>query len=416
MLKLFSIDAAALLIVAAVLLTGCGESRSGDGEAHEHAASGEEFERGPHNGRLLRDGELALEVVIAEEGQAPELRAYLFRDGKPLDPSAVQLRAALTRFGGTVQTVAFAAKNDYLSGTGEIHEPHSFAVRIDANYQGRPLHWEYAAYEGRTTIPAAMAQQSGIAIGTATPGAIQERIALHGVVQADTRQVSSVNARFPGVIKRVDVELGTSVKAGQTLALIESNESLQTYALSAPIAGTVIRRHANAGEATGSAPLFEIADYSQLTALLNVFPRDRARIQRGQTVAIRSVDGGSRGDSSIQTIALTAADQPALTARALLANGDGRWLPGQFVSGDVVASSADVAVRVPLAALQTLGEQTVVFLNDGDLYQAQPVETGRRDGDFIEIVGGLRADARIVIANSYLLKADIEKSGAAHDH
>jgi membrane fusion protein, heavy metal efflux system len=71
---------------------------------------------------------------------------------------------------------------------------------------------------------------------------------------------------------------------------------------------------------------------------------------------------------------------------------------------------------VPLAALQTFRDWDVVAVNDGELYQLQPVELGRRDGANVEVLSGLAPGARVVTANSYLVKADVEKSGASHDH
>ncbi|HBN60066.1 MAG TPA: heavy metal resistance protein CzcB, partial [Halomonas sp.] len=46
---------------------------------------------------------------------------------------------------------------------------------------------------------------------------------------------------------------------GDVLAQVESNESLQTYALRAPIDGIVIERRISNGEMTGEQPLFAIA-------------------------------------------------------------------------------------------------------------------------------------------------------------
>jgi cobalt-zinc-cadmium efflux system membrane fusion protein len=63
-----------------------------------------------------------------------------------------------------------------------------------------------------------------------------------------------------------------------------------------------------------------------------------------------------------------------------------------------------------------MGDAEVVFLVEGKRYQAQPVETGRRDSERVEILSGLANEARIVTRNSFLIKADIEKSGAAHEH
>jgi len=44
------------------------------------------------------------------------------------------------------------------------------------------------------------------------------------------------------------------------------------------------------------------------------------------------------------------------------------------------------------------------------------VELGQRDAMQVEILSGIRPDDEVVVEQSYLVKADIEKSGASHDH
>ena len=44
------------------------------------------------------------------------------------------------------------------------------------------------------------------------------------------------------------------------------------------------------------------------------------------------------------------------------------------------------------------------------------VKLGRRDAERVEVLAGLQAGEQVVVAQSYLLKADLEKSGAAHEH
>jgi membrane fusion protein, heavy metal efflux system len=65
----------------------------------EDVSSKTEFERGPHRGRMLRDGELALEITIFEEGVPPEFHVYPSLSGNPLDPSALKLDIELGRLG-----------------------------------------------------------------------------------------------------------------------------------------------------------------------------------------------------------------------------------------------------------------------------------------------------------------------------
>ena len=416
--KYFLIKYFFMLMSVVALLSACGKSPSNTHHAEgEHAESDAvEFERGPHNGRLLRDGDFAIEITIFEKGVPPEFRVYATDKNKPIDPATLHLTIELARFVGVVDQHRFTAKDDYLVSTAEVYEPHSFDVTVTAEYQGRRHRWTYAAYEGRTVINAAATQASGIQTATVGPGVIEERIALYGAIQPDATRVRSVIARFPGVIRTVDIDVGAHVRAGQTLARVESNESLQTYAVTAPIAGMVIRRSANSGETTAAQSLFEIADYSQVWAILNVFPRDRARIQVGQSIAIRAADGAAIGTGSIAAINVGAGTSSSLNARVVLDNRDGQWTPGQFVNADVIVAATNAPLVLPMSALQTFRNWNVVFLNAGETYQAQPVELGNSDGKNVAITRGLTAGMSVVITNSYLIKADIEKSGASHDH
>jgi membrane fusion protein, heavy metal efflux system len=94
----------------------------------------------------------------------------------------------------------------------------------------------------------------------------------------------------------------------------------------------------------------------------------------------------------------------------------GIWRPGLFTQGAIQLGEHLAAVAVPAAALQTFRDWTVVFLNEGTAYEVLPVTTGRRDGELVEITAGLEPGLRYVTGNSFLLKADILKSGASHDH
>lgn len=92
------------------------------------------------------------------------------------------------------------------------------------------------------------------------------------------------------------------------------------------------------------------------------------------------------------------------------------WRPGIFVSADVIIQAAEVPVAVKPSALQTFRDWDSVFLNVGDIFEVAPVEIGRRDSEWVEIKSGLKAGARYATENSYIIKADIGKSGASHCH
>ena len=101
-------------------------------------------------------------------------------------------------------------------------------------------------------------------------------------------RVREMAARYPGAIRDVARKIGDAVRQGETLATVESNESLQTYAVVAPLAGVITARNANPGEQTGDKALFTVADLSTVWVELSMFPRDVGKVRPGQTVRVRS--------------------------------------------------------------------------------------------------------------------------------
>jgi cobalt-zinc-cadmium efflux system membrane fusion protein len=75
-----------------------------------------------------------------------------------------------------------------------------------------------------------------------------------------------------------------------------------------------------------------------------------------------------------------------------------------------------VPLAVAAGALQRHDGQDVVFAVEGDAYVVRPVVTGATGDGIVEIRSGLAPGARYVSGNSYVIKADLEKSGASHDH
>jgi cobalt-zinc-cadmium efflux system membrane fusion protein len=406
------------LSIAMIALAGCGSEPEPVADEHGHDAGEqtEEAATGPNGGRLLTDGELTVELAIFETGVEPEYHAWVTKDGAPVAPRDVSLTVELARLGGRTDVIDFTPEDDFLRGNQVVAEPHSFDVTVSARHDGDEHRFEYESYEGRTTIAPEVARDAGIGTATAGPGTISDELVLYGAIGPDTTRIRQVHARFPGVIRSVAHNIGDAVRAGETLATVESNESLQTYAVTAPIAGVVTQRHAAPGEQTDAESLFEIADFSSVWAELDVFSRDRPRLSPGLPVTV-STDNGLTASGTIDYLAPVGnrASQ-SLTARVVLDNADGRWTPGQFVQGRVTVATTPVALAVPLSALQRFRDFDVVFAQVGDTYEVRMLTLGRRDAEHVEVLGGLEPGTTFVTENSYLIKADIEKSGASHDH
>ena len=270
----------------------------------------------------------------------------------------------------------------------------------------------------RVTITAEAAQASGIAVAAAGPGAIRETLTLTGRLMLQPAARAEIHAPYPGPVRAVLRNVGDVVRHGETLARVESAESLQTYAISTPLAGIVLERQTNIGDVTGDDPLFVVGDLSRLQAELNVVTRDIGRIASGQTVIITGLDGATRTEVRIASVLPTAdAHSQTLIARApITVTASSPMRPGMAVRGAVVLAQQDVAIAVPASAIQSFEGRNVVFVRVApDTFEARPVTIGRTSADTAEITAGLRAGEAYVSENAFLVKAEIGKNAASHD-
>lgn len=401
-------------------LGACGDaspsSATSQGHDSDAEAAEEDYARGPNEGRLLKDGPFAVEMTIFETGVPPQYRIYPYKDGDPIDPASVDLTVRLHRLGDIVDTFNFTPRQDYLIGDGVVTEPHSFEVETEARFEGKTYAWRYDSFEGRTTIPDDVAANAGVVVEEAGPAIVQDVLTLSGEVTLAPSATSSVRATYPGPVKSVSANVGDAVRRGQPLARIESSSSLQEYTVTAPQSGTILERQTNAGDVAGSDPLFLIADFSQMEAYLHVFPRDAARVHTGQAVRLGVAGGETNVETTItRFLPMAGANSQTRVAVARIP-ADSGLQPGMRLMAEVVIAENEVPLGVKETGLQSFRDFTVVYARVGETYEVRMLDLGRRDGETVEVLGGLSPGEIYVTENSFLIKADIDKSGASHDH
>ena len=402
--------AVALFVIAPLAACGSSEPAAESGEAAEP-------EKGPHNGRLLKDDDFALEMTIFEDGVPPQFRVYPTKDGKPVDSKTVQLTVTLKRLDGEVNTFPFKAEKDYLTGQGEVEEPHSFDVEVVAVKGGKRHVWRYASPEGRTRITADAAKAGGIEIETVGPATIGEARELYGTVQLAPTARSEIRGQFPGRIVSVTKAVGDYVKRGQLLARIESSESLQIYPVYSTVSGVVAERNGNPGDVTFDRALYVITDPAQTTVVFNIFPKDLGAIQPGMSVQIETMEGTAIATARLgQYLPDGNAEAGTALVRASVPNRGGRLRPGMALRGRVTINAVQVPLAVRTEALQRFRDFTVVFANYGEDYEVRMLELGRKSPEWTEVLSGIKPGTPYAAKGAFLIRADIEKSGASHDH
>jgi len=195
-------------------------------------------------------------------------------------------------------------------------------------------------------------------------------------------------------------------------------KALTRYEVKSPLDGTVIEKRVSVGEAIQEdADILLVADLSTVWGEMTVSPKDLRVVRLGQQVTVVSEEMGLQESGKISFIGSLIGNQTrAASAHVEIPNPNGLWRPGLFVTVQVVQEAMPVAVAVPSAAVQTLEDRPVVFVQKGDAFEARPVTLGRSDGQWVEILSGLSPGESYVGKNSFILKAERGKAATRHDH
>ncbi|HEU4709275.1 MAG TPA: efflux RND transporter periplasmic adaptor subunit, partial [Methylophilaceae bacterium] len=210
--------------------------------------------------------------------------------------------------------------------------------------------------------------------------------------------------------------------ARQKLTAIGGNagngSTLTRYEVRSPIDGVVTDKQVAVGQVVGeNSTIFMVADLSSVWAELTVYAKDLPTIRTGQQVTVKATAFDAEATGTVSYIGSLVGEQArTTTARVVLPNPEGLWRPGLPVNVEVVSEETSVPLAVAEEGLQTLNDKTVVFARYGENFEARPLKLGRRDGRYAEVLEGLLPGEKYAAKNSFLVKAELGKASASHDH
>jgi len=191
-----------------------------------------------------------------------------------------------------------------------------------------------------------------------------------------------------------------------------------TYKIISPINGIVTMKDVSQGQVVSAVDsIFEVSDLSTVWAEMKVYAKDVNFVKSGQRVTVKAAAFDAQANGHIAYVgSLLGAQSRTATARVVLNNSERTWLPGLPVNILLTAAEVNVPLAVSVEGLQVLDEETVVFGRYGEAFEARPIKLGRRDDHYVEVLDGLNVGERYAALNSFLIKADLGKSGASHEH
>lgn len=201
----------------------------------------------------------------------------------------------------------------------------------------------------------------------------------------------------------------------------EAMNGLQRYEIRSPGLGRVVERMVDLGTPVGgegqAKELYSIIDLKSVWVELAVSSSDLSQVREGNKVTLSIAGNDRRAEGKIVFIS-PVFNPETRSARvfAAIPNDDLFWRPGSFVSADVEIEKAEVEIRVPRAALQTVEGSTVVFVRTETGFQTRKIVLGKQDEEFVEIAFGVDPGESIAVSNTFLLKAELGKSEAEHSH
>ncbi len=208
----------------------------------------------------------------------------------------------------------------------------------------------------------------------------------------------------------------------QQLGIVANEKGLVTIV--APIAGTVADREITPGESVNSAekPLMSILNDSSVLATANIYEKDLNQVKQGQelTVKIASfpVSAALEEDRSfrgkISFIGSTVEGETrAVPVKALLDNSEGTLKPGMFAELEISTNkTATNILAIPVSAVVEANGKQLVYVKNGDAFQAVEVALGQTSGDLVEIKSGLFEGDLIVTQRAPQLYAQSLRGGS----
>lgn len=263
------------LAIASIGLGACNSPPQWPEPAEQTEQS--DFAVGSHGGRLLQQGDVAVELTIFEgEDIPPQFRAYVTRAGKPLAPQEGTLEVTLTRLDGEINQFAFQPQDDYFSADGIVAEPHSFDVDVRLRIGDQTHRWQYANPEGRLKLSAADASARGVTVEEAGPQRLRLTRDIAGAVAAGATPTLVFN------VNRAD------------LSVIQVGQAVEVATLDGQPIGRATVAHIK--------PPFE--EGSRATTMTVSLPNSAAALPSGTALRGRVLLGEFDAPLAVRTLAL----------------------------------------------------------------------------------------------------------------
>jgi len=195
-------------------------------------------------------------------------------------------------------------------------------------------------------------------------------------------------------------------------AQLSENNISKSIAFKSPMSGYVTKVNVNAGKYVAPTDvLFEIMDPSDLHARLVVFENDATAIKKGNKVKFTENNKpGKTYDAEVHVITPNIENERTTEVHCDLISKNTGLFPGTFVNAEIELNNVEVQV-IPAASIVKWQNKSYVFVETGvATYVMMPVVTGMEGKGMVEVVSGITAAQKVVVANAYTLLMKLKNS------
>lgn len=203
-------------------------------------------------------------------------------------------------------------------------------------------------------------------------------------------------SRFQDAIEEIRNRQAVMAQRRSELSL--ARQQLADTAVHAPLDGIVQEKRASVGEyLAAGAPVVNIVKMDPLRLRAEVPEREAKNVRSGQNVRV-TIDGDSNVYvGQIMRLSPVIAQQTRMLLVEADVRNNGKLRPGAFAHAEIVTNDAQMVATVPSKAIVTFaGIEKVIVVQNGKALE-KPVTTGRRNGEWTEIVAGVNIGDQVVV-------------------
>lgn len=239
---------------------------------------------------------------------------------------------------------------------------------------------------------------------------IQAEERLKSIPQSDSVEFRTATALYQSAKAKLLLLSATEREIDE---LEDTHQPSLHLVIRSPLSGTVLESNVISGNVVQKGDnFFQLSDLSSLWITASVYEKDINLVKVGEKVSIQmSAVSGETYVGYVEAIS-DVLDETTRTfkVRVLVDNKTGELKPGMFCEVIFESTLQNKLLAIPEIAVQSLGEEQVVFTPTGkNTFTKKSVKLGRHLGGFVEILDGLKPGDEIVTEGSYTLKSELMK-------